>query len=294
MTFATYFNPGVSLQGGSGSSSGTASLPISGNGATVTASTPLVDGTQTWNNAAVTFTAVKINVTDTLSASASLLMDLQVGSVSQFSVSKTGATQFKASGSVQAYAQGRAGGAFTLYSSGGVGLLDVQLGGPTIRNVGAYGFSSSSDAAGGADTYITRKAAANLRFGQADATTPVAQTLSVQSITGTNASAAAYPFKITGAQGTGNAAGGSIIFQVAPAGGSGASQNTLVDALTIASNKTVIVGAAFTVATLPAAGTQGRRAWVTDATVPTFLGTLTGGGAVVCPVFDNGTAWVSA
>jgi hypothetical protein len=50
----------------------------------------------------------------------------------------------------------------------------------------------------------------------------------------------------------------------------------------------------YTVATLPAAGVAGRRAYVTDATLPTYLGALTGGGAVVCPVFDNGTAWVSA
>ena len=37
----------------------------------------------------------------------------------------------------------------------------------------------------------------------------------------------------------------------------------------------------------------GATAYVTDATAPTYLGTLTGGGAVVCPVFYNGTAWVS-
>ena len=52
------------------------------------------------------------------------------------------------------------------------------------------------------------------------------------------------------------------------------------------------LGAAYTVATLPAAGTQGRRAWVTNALAPTFLSAPVGGGAVVCPVFDNGTAWV--
>lgn len=48
----------------------------------------------------------------------------------------------------------------------------------------------------------------------------------------------------------------------------------------------------YTVATLPA-GVTGDMAYVTDATAPTYLGTLTGGGAVVCPVFYNGTAWVS-
>jgi hypothetical protein len=48
----------------------------------------------------------------------------------------------------------------------------------------------------------------------------------------------------------------------------------------------------YTVATLPT-GTQGDTAYVTDATAPTYLGTLTGGGSVVCPVFYNGTAWVA-
>ena len=48
----------------------------------------------------------------------------------------------------------------------------------------------------------------------------------------------------------------------------------------------------YTVATLPA-GTQGDTAFVTDAVSPTYLGTLTGGGSVVCPVFFNGTVWVS-
>ena len=49
----------------------------------------------------------------------------------------------------------------------------------------------------------------------------------------------------------------------------------------------------YTVATLPAAGTAGRVAYVTDATAPTFLGVLVGGGGTVTPVFDNGSAWVS-
>lgn len=47
----------------------------------------------------------------------------------------------------------------------------------------------------------------------------------------------------------------------------------------------------YTVATLPA-GVQGARAYVTDATAPTFLGTLVGGGSTKCPVFYNGAAWV--
>jgi len=51
-------------------------------------------------------------------------------------------------------------------------------------------------------------------------------------------------------------------------------------------------GVAYTVATLPAAGVQGRRAWVTNALAPMFGAAPVGGGAVVIPVFDNGTAWI--
>lgn len=47
----------------------------------------------------------------------------------------------------------------------------------------------------------------------------------------------------------------------------------------------------YTVATLPA-GTQGDTAFVTDALAPTYLSTVVGGGAVVTPVFYNGTNWV--
>ncbi len=55
---------------------------------------------------------------------------------------------------------------------------------------------------------------------------------------------------------------------------------------------TIIKTGGYTVATLPA-GTVGMRAYVTDATAPTFLGALTGGGTVTTPVFYNGTAWVA-
>jgi hypothetical protein len=48
----------------------------------------------------------------------------------------------------------------------------------------------------------------------------------------------------------------------------------------------------YTVATLPT-GTEGDTAYVTDATAPTYLGTLTGGGTIKTPVFYNGTNWVS-
>jgi hypothetical protein len=45
---------------------------------------------ETWNASGTTFTAAKVDVTDTASASTSKLLDLQVGGVSKFSVDKSG------------------------------------------------------------------------------------------------------------------------------------------------------------------------------------------------------------
>jgi len=50
----------------------------------------IFDLTDTWNAGGTTFTAIKMNATDTASAAGSLLLDLQVGGVSQASVSKAG------------------------------------------------------------------------------------------------------------------------------------------------------------------------------------------------------------
>jgi len=44
----------------------------------------------TWNDAGTTFTAIKMNVTDTASAAASLLLDLQVGGTSRLNLRKDG------------------------------------------------------------------------------------------------------------------------------------------------------------------------------------------------------------
>ena len=55
----------------------------------LTSSTP-VTITQTWNNASAAFTGIRENITDTNSAAGSLLIDLQVGGSSRFSVTKAG------------------------------------------------------------------------------------------------------------------------------------------------------------------------------------------------------------
>lgn len=76
-------------------------IPLVGSCGTVTVSTPCLDLTQAWNAGAVTFTGLKLNVTDTASTGGSLLADLQVGGVSQFSVSKAAVLNLGGSNSGQ-------------------------------------------------------------------------------------------------------------------------------------------------------------------------------------------------
>lgn len=183
-------------------------------GATITADAPVLNLAQTWNNAAVTFTGLKLNVTNTASNAASLLMDLQSNTVSYASIGRSGSAMF---------------GGTTLSIGNATNTL-------VLYNAGLLSWSSSGGAQNNSaigDLILGRRGAANLRFGAADAAAPVAQTLSVQSVVAGTTNTAGANLTITGSQGTGTGAGGSIIFQVAPAGSSGTAQNALSTVLTI-------------------------------------------------------------
>jgi len=234
MTFSTLASLGVSLQGGGGSGgtpggsntqiqynnsgafAGASGLTTNGTELTIasgtkTADAPVLNMSQTWNNGAVTFTGLKFNVVSDTSAAASLLMDLQVGGSSRFSVNKLGL--FSAAASIAL--------------NTGYNIV--------IWNLAQFGWGSSGtvNTSTSLDTILTRRGAANLRFGAADAAAPVAQTLSVQSVVAGTSNTAGANLTITGSQGTGTGAGGAIIFQVAPAGSPGTVQNALETALTI-------------------------------------------------------------
>jgi hypothetical protein len=183
----------------------------------------------TWNAGATTFTAIKMNVTDTASAAGSLLMDLQVGGSSKFNVTKAGTTTF--SGNLQ-------------IANNGVYLEGTTVGTIRIPGVGGYyGWTTNtaSTPASTIDLFLTRKAAASLRLGVADAASPVAQTLGVQSVVAGTTNTAGANFTIAGSQGTGTGAGGSIIFQVAPAGSSGTAQNALQNTFMVASGEARVI-----------------------------------------------------
>ena len=130
--------------------------------------------------------------------------------------------------------------------------------GITLASTTFYGFSSSSVGSGttlrdNRDTIIRRGgAAATVAFGGSDAASPVAQTLSVQNVVGGTSNTAGVNWTFKGSAGTGTGAGGDIIFQIAPPGGSGTTQNSFVTAFTIDDTGSIVVPA-----TMTAGGTTG-------------------------------------
>ena len=224
-------------------------------GATITADAPVLNLAQTWNAGGVTFTGLKFNATDTASAAGSLLLDIGTGGgtyASKFSVRKDGRIQGNSAnpyiqldnaiGAELSYGTSRiinGGNGYALYSSTTPRIDFTTSGNITTQPDGRFAFFSTPNSFSTADVILTRRAAANLRFGAADAAAPVAQTLSVQSVVAGTTNTAGANLTITGSQGTGTGAGGSIIFQVAPAGSSGTAQNALSTALTIGSDRSL-------------------------------------------------------
>lgn len=107
-------------------------VPIVGNGLTVITSQPLFDLTQSWNDAAVTFTGLKANFTSTASGVNSLIADLQVGGASMFKIRKDGTTTLAASlvsnANISVVGSGNIGwsGSTQLNSNGGNGTLRIS------------------------------------------------------------------------------------------------------------------------------------------------------------------------
>ena len=83
---------------------------------------------------------------------------------------------------------------------------------------------------------------ADFHLGLADAASPVAQTISVQSVVAGTTNTAGANLSINGSQGTGTGAGGSLLLRTAPAGSSGTAQNALVTAAAITAAGNVGIG----------------------------------------------------
>lgn len=105
---------GKTLQDSAATVSDNGALTLTGT--TVTASEPILNVTQTWNSSGVTFTGLKADITDTASASGSLLLDLQVGGASKFSIEKSGRVLLSEGGATLASAALVFGGTLSMWA----------------------------------------------------------------------------------------------------------------------------------------------------------------------------------
>ena len=166
---------------GVGGGGGSVSAPLTLASGTITDDAPALTITQTWNNGSETFTAFKVNATDTASASGSLLMDLQVGGSSLFSVSKAGLVAllntstagivFNAGPNQSRIFQRFNQTIHFGFAATSATHLAFAAGGAYVRSSGMYRFSSSATDPYGTDVALARNAAgvAEINSGTASA-----------------------------------------------------------------------------------------------------------------------------
>ena len=122
--------------------------------ATHTTSAPVLDAAQTWNAVGTTFTAVKLNVTNTASAAGSLLMDLQVGGSSVLNIGKAGTVNFATGGTVSAPVLSLAAGGNGIWSSSS-GAIDFEFSGTNSFELASHGRIFASGSNNDAGFYVT-------------------------------------------------------------------------------------------------------------------------------------------
>jgi hypothetical protein len=236
---------------------------------TLTTSQPLLDLTQTWNAGAVPFTGFRLNVTDTASASASMLMNLQVGGATRAKISKAGAflgvadypnamfgdSAYPTTGITPRGVSNR----IDFYVNGNETLRITNI---DVRTVSGVAFLVESEA-----------------FLRADGANILAQR------NGTNAQAFRLYNTFTDASNYERLAitWSSNVAYVRPQNAGSGSARIFVP-----------VTGATTVSGLPTASTAGAgaRAFVTDANATTFLSVVAGGGSNNVPVVSDGTNWL--
>lgn len=190
------------------------------------------------------------------------------------------------------YSQTFIAGAIVIGASGNAGGVAASS---LITTSGLIGFAGNNTTV---DAYFGRIQAAAFRYGAADAAAPVAQTLSVQNVVAGTTNTAGANWTRRASAGTGTGVGGAHIWEVAPAGSSGTSQNAFVEAMRIAGS-----GAFIYPSTNTASGTTGAQTinkvsgsvnFAAAATTLTVTNSLvTANSLVFCTILTNdGTATI--
>lgn len=195
-------------------------------GGTVTTSNPLISATQTWNAGGVTFTGLLLNITNTASAAASMLMDLQVGGTSRVNYNVS-----------DGYLKLKNNDTYSEWGGLGGGVMFWRLYGATnmtLSNGGYLNLISGGRFAVNAQTFLMSEAAAIWQSGEdanADATD---QTIKgADGITGTDRSGA--DLTLASGRGTGAGSASALIFSTPSALSTGTTAQTLTERARISS-----------------------------------------------------------
>jgi len=198
----------------------------------------IFDLTDTWNNVATTFTAIKMNATDTASNAGSMLIDLQVGGTSQFSVTKGGAIVALGRATIATMTVGL-GGQTTVASNTGVGVNVLNSASLTGANNTAFGNTAlqnlttgtGNNAFGSGAASATTTGSSNVAIGRSALST---------NTTGTGNTAVGHQ-AITSASGaTANTAVGTNALLLATGVENSAFGNSAGDVITTGARNTII------------------------------------------------------
>jgi hypothetical protein len=137
---------------------GSVSAPLILDSGTLTASNPVEQLSQTWNNSGTTFTGYKINITDTASTTASLIADYQVGGSSKFSVRKDGGLLLSMNAGNVWGLLDNGSGVFAFVNGGftGTQMFGVGQGAARVSSTELIGWTANSTVTVGLDTAIAR------------------------------------------------------------------------------------------------------------------------------------------
>jgi hypothetical protein len=258
----------------------------------------------TWGDGATTFTAIKMNVTDTASASASLLMDMQVGGASKAKIAKTG--MLTINGASFAVPTPDAGTLIHLNGSGTGAQTRVLVDTISTNTRSIFAMRRARDAGSGVPGAVQSGDQLGAFF-----------TFGYDGTTFTSSSRAGFTFEctenwsatnqgtrvgITTTLNTTTSAASRFYFQngfwtvSATGGDQGAdtinASSYYANGNIIADTNGLVRTRSYTAATLPAATSiAGARAFVSDANATTFASVVAGGGANGVPVYSDGTNW---
>lgn len=255
----------------------------------------IFDLTDTWNAGATTFTAIKMNVTDTASATGSMLIDLQYNSTSLFHVLKSGAIHSRRSNYNIAISNASiiAVSNYSLTGSNADSMFDLAgtwntSGTPTalklnvtdtasnasslLMDLQVGGTSQAKVSKGGVLTTLGRASINTLTVGLGGQTSVASntalgfQTLNSASLTGGNNTAVGYGTLLPTTTGASNSACGSQALIANTTG----SSNTGVGAFAINANTTGANNTAIGTAALLSAITQNNNTAVGNASLRNF------------------------